>query len=503
MLITHYQMKNKKDIGTIIREKINHLDKTPNDDGWNIIQAMLDQKKKRKKSFYWLFIIVLFFTGILSSWLIFCPSLQTNKLFNLQEKVIISEHYNTNISKIRNKETDTISSNLKKSLLLFGQNCNCFKEKCNENDILSYNLFFNNYFSNSDKNSSLNISKIMNITETSDKIKKVKLPQSNIVKTKYLNNSNKPKNKRSNHNKKNNFTVLKYYNPINDTSGIDSISTANSLNHTKNKFKAVIKAENTIPSNQEIESNKYSILQKKIGAIVSSNDSISKIKKEGKLFNIFIYGSPTYTLFFSKNSTLDMRLNTNSKKSKIIFNYGVYFSYQATENFSIRFGIGRNKSTITTKNALINTANYSNIEYKDGFSNTSIFNQSNNSEYMNITQEISYSEIPIEVKYNLINNKIGVNAIIGLNYLFLSNNEVSITADNGYFAKIGKTTKLLSKTFGMNLGLGIDYQLTPKIKINFEPMLKYQFNSKNNLESSNVINLIILTGLEFSIFDKK
>lgn len=472
-------MENKKDIGTIFREKINHLDKSPNDDGWNSIQLALDLRKRRKYAYYWLFTILLFSIGILSSSLFFFTSLNTNQIFNVDEQKIINEKHNGNTIKKEDEKTDIITS--QKSVVTSDQ---LFTKKSSMDNTLSNNSFFYRYYSTSEKKSNYCIDKKIVSLE-----RNVKFDKNKKSKIKTLNNK---------------ITLPKKNQFIKESGNIEKVYTEISL-HTEERI-AKNTIEINIKNNEIIKddiNNQDSIKKNKVASLDTQKDTITTVEQEEKLFNLFIYASPTYTLFSSDNSTLDMRLNTNSKKSKIIFNYGIYFSYQATENFSIRFGIGRNKSTITTKNALINTANYSNIEYKDGFSNTSIFNQSNNSEYMNITQEISYSEIPIEVKYNLINNKIGVNAIIGLNYLFLSNNEVSITADNGYFAKIGKTAKLLSKTFGTNVGIGVDYKISPRVKINIEPMLKYQFNSKNNLEAGNVINFNILTGLEISLFNKE
>ncbi|MFV8357730.1 hypothetical protein ACNQGB_16280 [Flavobacterium sp. XS1P32] len=500
---THYHMENKKDIGTIFREQLNHLDKTPNDDGWNIIQSALDRKKKRKVAYFWFIIVLVFSTGILSSWLIFPTSFQTNKLFNFKEKEIVIKKYNTSSSKKRIEETDTINSLSQKTFLKSDQN---LSGKSDTNNILSDNLFFHKYYSNSARKSSSSIYKKSATTEKNLKIEKTKSIQINEVRNKYLRSSHQSNNKTSYY-KKNKFSLHTYYLPISDTSNIDKASASTSLYPTKSTTDFLMDTANITSKSLNIKNDKTnnqdSILKKKIATIVSKNDTISKITHESKLYSIYIYSSPTSNIFSSKNSTLDSRLNTNSKKSKIIINYGSYVNYQATENLSIRFGFGRNKSATITEKALINTPNYSNIEYKNGFSNTYIFNQSNNSEFMKIVQEISYSEIPIEIKYNIIKRKIGLNAIIGLNYLFLSNNEVSVATESGYFAKIGKTSQLLSKTFGTNIGIGIDYKISPRIKINIEPMLKYQLNSKNNLESSKAIDLNILTGLEISLFSQK
>ena len=503
MLITHYHMENRKDIGTIFREQINNLDKSPKDDGWNTIQSALDRKKKRKVTYFWFLIVLVFSTGILSSWLISSTSFQTNKIFNFEEKEMIIEKSNTITSKKRNEKTDTTNSISQKISLRSDQN---LSEKSGTNNILSDNLFFHKYYSNSEKKSSLTIYNKRAIAGRIAKIKKTKSIQVNEVRNKYLGSSNQSNNKTSN-DKKNKFSLLTYYQSNTDTSAINKASTSTSLHPTKSTTNVLMEATNIISNTLIIKNHKInnqnSIQKKKIATIGTKNDTISKITRQSNLYTIYIYSSPTSNIFSSKNSTLDNRLNTNLKKSKIIINYGLYVNYQATNNLSIRFGIGRNKSATTTEKALINTPNYSNIEYKAGFSNTYIFNQSNNSEFMKIIQEISYSEIPIEVKYNIIKHKIGLNAIVGLNYLFLSDNEVSVATESGYFTKIGKTSQLLSKTFGTNIGIGVDYKISPRIKINIEPMLKYQLNSKNNLESSNVVNLNILTGIEISLFSQK
>ena len=101
-----------------------------------------------------------------------------------------------------------------------------------------------------------------------------------------------------------------------------------------------------------------------------------------------------------------------------------------------------------------------------------------------------------------MNSKIGINVILGANFIFLDKNEVFAETATGFSSKIGETSNLLEKTFGASLGLGLDYKITKKIKINLEPMLKYQFKN-SQLDNSYLFNFNILTGLEFKVFDKK
>jgi len=207
-------------------------------------------------------------------------------------------------------------------------------------------------------------------------------------------------------------------------------------------------------------------------------------------------------LFLNKNSSLDNRLNSNCKKSEISFNYGAYLCYYGSKNLSLRIGIEKNSSKIITQNAFVNTLNYSNIEYSNNYSNTEIYNQSNNSEYMNITQDISYIEIPLEAKYKFLDTKIGINAILGINYLLLDKNEVSVNTENGFNALIGKTSNLLSYSFGANIGFGFDYQISKNIKFNFEPMFKYQLKNNQENINTNLLNFTILTGIEIILFNR-
>ena len=235
---------------------------------------------------------------------------------------------------------------------------------------------------------------------------------------------------------------------------------------------------------------------------ITETDSVVKEDKTDKTVTVFVYGTPTTTGLFGSKSSLDNRLEKAASFSEISLGYGAYLCYQGPEKLSIRIGVAKNNLKFATKNANVNVSNYENIIYDNGISNQSIFVQSGGSQTMTIYQDLSYFEIPIEIKYKLLDKKIGVNAIFGIKQLFLDKNEVYVITANGFKSKIGQTSNLLKQTFGANLGLGLDYKISKKIKINLETMFQYNIKNTQNSQNSKPYSIGVLTGFEFILFGK-
>ena len=60
-------MDNKKDIGILFRERIDQLDKFPNENGWQAIQSELDKKQKRRAVAFWFWSIAIVVMGSICS----------------------------------------------------------------------------------------------------------------------------------------------------------------------------------------------------------------------------------------------------------------------------------------------------------------------------------------------------------------------------------------------------------------------------------------------------
>jgi uncharacterized protein YmfQ (DUF2313 family) len=479
-------MENRKDIGKIFKEKIDYLDKEPNNDGWDAIQSELDKKKKKRLIFipFWFKSIGLLTAGSLCLWLVTNHSFENKTLFGRDAKSGGTQSNDTHTNSKKNSPITTLQNNTKSrsdvttitvavdSALSSKENViNKRTPKQNSNSIVLASL------------------KIHASSTTLNKRKRFANNEKNKLGTKssnYLNKKSKTKsyktkitNQSSTKTKKNTKNKNLEKSP-NVTSPLETAIVANAAQLDEDKI-------TEINTPKKI---KKAILK------TSEKDTITNPEIKDKSFELFIYGSPTISGLSKSKSLLDNRLNNNPTTSNITFSYGTYFCYQVTSNLSLRLGLSIINLNLITDDIPVNTTDYSNISYASEFSNAYIYSQSNNSEYMKITQKISYIEIPLEVKYRFVNQKIDINAIIGLNYLYLNNNEIVALTSNGSEFKIGKTKDLLDRTLGVNIGLGFDYNLTKKIKFNIEPMFKYHFKNSQNDDETKLFSLNILTGLQ-------
>jgi hypothetical protein len=140
--------------------------------------------------------------------------------------------------------------------------------------------------------------------------------------------------------------------------------------------------------------------------------------------SLFVYASPTLGGHLSNKSPFDPKLNDNKRTFKPTLSYGAYAIYQATDRWSLRFGIGIMNLQMVTADAVVNTINYSYIDYTKN-TNVSIYAQSGNAKNMDIIQEISYTEVPLELKYAISRRRFGVNAYGGISAMFLGKNVVA------------------------------------------------------------------------------
>jgi hypothetical protein len=112
-------------------------------------------------------------------------------------------------------------------------------------------------------------------------------------------------------------------------------------------------------------------------------------------------------------------------------------------------------------------------------------------------QQMGYLEVPLELNYALLNRKFGVNIIGGVSSLFLTDNSV-VLESSGQTTEFGEANNINSVNFSTNLGLGLDYKFTPKLKFNVEPVFKYQLNTFSNTSGNfNPYSLGVYSGFTF------
>lgn len=485
-------MENNKEIGKLFKEQLDALDISPKDGGWDAIQTELNEKKKKRRFFipFWFGAIGLLSIGIYS-WFLLLENSSSRNIDFLNKKI----EQNSSNSKNNESNKDIIEKlvviDSSKNQLHIDKVYDALKKQIETKKAL------NSSFA---KKSSTESEK--NLQNSNKKNTFLNLNSKNkIANNQFYSKNNLNKNSKKDNNIK---KIVLNFEKQNQVVSIESISENKSVSNTPNQLS---NNKNSFQLNDTIKSESTSI--KKIDSIASKKLKKQQVKsqekdslqteenKKGK-FAVFAFASPTLSVFNSKTSLLDNRLDNNSKNTEIGLSYGVFICFEGTERFSLRIGVAKSNLKFVTNNALLNTYNYSEINYASGISNAFIYVNSNNSATMKITQEIGYIEVPLEAKYKIIDKKISLNGILGFSYLFLDKNEIYIETSNGTKYNIGQTRDLLKQTISINLGLGLNYKITKRLKFNLEPIVKYNLKSSQNINYSNLFSINVLSGFQYS-----
>ncbi len=100
----------------------------------------------------------------------------------------------------------------------------------------------------------------------------------------------------------------------------------------------------------------------------------------------------------------------------------------------------------------------------------------------NIEQHFDYIELPLLLRYNITEQQFGLFVIGGFGFNYLVGNSVYSTDNN---QKIGTIEGLRTTNIISQLGIGVEYRLSPKVKIGIEPTFKYHINSLNHQKAYN------------------
>ena len=211
--------------------------------------------------------------------------------------------------------------------------------------------------------------------------------------------------------------------------------------------------------------------------------------------------APVYFDSFGEGSPIHSNFVANSKSGNINLSYGLSVTYELSKKLSVRSGIhkvdyGYDTNDVSFTSSLSASANtqINNIDYTRSSKNvvveSSAAGQTTSNFALNsaevaaldpsrdgiMVQQFGYLEVPLELNYALVDKKFGVNVIGGVSSLFLVNNSVSLEAD-GRTTEMGEANNINSLNFSTNIGFGLNYQVSPKMQVNVEPMFKYQMNT--------------------------
>lgn len=261
--------------------------------------------------------------------------------------------------------------------------------------------------------------------------------------------------------------------------------------------KAVTSEENS----EEEEAVKNDIFKGK-SILEALKEEVSEEKKEiasfaGRL-EVKTHAAPIYYGNFSKGNFLDSQFDNNSSEGEVTYSYGINVAYAISDKLKIRSGVNKVSMSYNTSgieyHSVVNPFAVSSINYTkhDNLDNNTLTESPargkgepvaalNKSSFGNLSkgmlnQRLGYLEVPVELEYKLINKKFELNVIGGASTMFLDENMISVNS-GPLSTDLGQANNLNNISFSTNIGLGVDYNLNRKFKLNVEPMFKYQLNT--------------------------
>ncbi len=291
----------------------------------------------------------------------------------------------------------------------------------------------------------------------------------------------------------------------------------------KQQDDGIAQTEKETPKNLEENIEKKSIFDE----IENPEEAGIAENKNGR-WSVGANVAPVYFNSFGEGSPIHSAFVPNSKSGDINMSYGLSVGYALSKKLSIRTGINKvdygydtNEieftSALTASNALTDrsTGQIDNISYTAQSQNLVVTSkvgavalpqkESLSSDVAGkstardgvMAQEFGYVEVPVELDYALVDKRFGINVIGGVSSLFLVDNSVSLSSGD-LTTEMGEANNLNSVNFSGNLGLGINYKFTPKVRLNIEPVFKYQLNTFSNTQGTfQPYSLGVYSGLSF------
>lgn len=229
----------------------------------------------------------------------------------------------------------------------------------------------------------------------------------------------------------------------------------------------------------------------------------------GKRLSVSTSVAAVYFDNLGTGNSIDSQFNNNRTSGEVSVAYGVNIAYQISKKVKIRSGINKVDLGLNTQNVELTTA----VSAISRGSEQLNFNAPNSSTPLGqlgneattfassrisgeLSQNMGFIEVPIEVEYAIINNKIGLNIIGGASAFFLNDNRVILHSQDAN-NNLGEAQNLNNLSYSTNIGLGIDFNISPSIQWNLEPIFKYQLNTFNDAPGVKPYNLGIYSGFSF------
>eukprot|EP01013_Petalomonas_cantuscygni_P015611 TRINITY_DN3248_c0_g1_i1.p1 TRINITY_DN3248_c0_g1~~TRINITY_DN3248_c0_g1_i1.p1 ORF type:complete len:509 (+),score=-25.76 TRINITY_DN3248_c0_g1_i1:1089-2615(+) len=490
----------KKNIDELFRDKLSDFKQTPDNKVWRAIDASLDKRKKKRVIPLW-WSLGGVAAALLIGLLVFNP---------------FSEEYKTNEILV---DTDSESESVKDSQATSDNEIFIDSINNTTNAIVEQNTVNEDHgnVDNSILPSHQKEANKITVSTRNDSKKNLEtlLTEDAIAK----NNKNSSEDSIQNQNGliAENITtdgLVKNDSKNTSTDNIDSNINTNNKNNTETAIASnptTKGAENAIVESTSTEENTEDPLANK-KSIFEEIDKQEELKKEKVAQNRWSAGpnvAPVYFNALGEGSPVNSIFTPNTKSGNVNMSYGVSVAYAVSKKLTIRSGINKvdygydtedvafsSSSSFASGNGQLATIDYaetsntltisSKIVPSDKYStvNTAqdVTAKSASKEGF-MSQQLGYLELPVELNYALIDKKFGVNIIGGVSSLFLIDNAVSLTSGD-LTTEIGEANNINDLNFSANMGLGLNYNFSQKVRFNVEPIFKYQLNTFSDVNGT-------------------
>ncbi|WP_188370075.1 outer membrane beta-barrel protein [Muriicola marianensis] len=269
-----------------------------------------------------------------------------------------------------------------------------------------------------------------------------------------------------------------------------------------------------VPETEKTD-EKPSILE----AIAAQEEELIEERSGGK-WEVGPRVAPVFFSSLAQGSPIHSSFRDNAKSGNVNMSYGVAVSYELAKRLKVRSGVHRvdfgydtrdvsfSSSLNANTNGIIN-----NIDYNLSSRNLVVRSNTNSGKLdlenaqdvagpdpsLNgkMVQEFGYLEVPLELTYALVERKVGVSLVGGISSLFLTNNTV-VLESNGNTTEMGEANNINDLNFSTNFGIGVSYEINDKLRLNLEPMFKYQLNTFTDTSGNfQPFSMGVYSGLNF------
>ena len=531
---------SKKNIDNLFQEKFRDFEEVPDEKVWNAIAASLDKKKKKRVFPIWwtlggaaaaaIIVLIMFYP--------FTQNTSTSNIITDVEKVDggpESKGKNTNEFILNNDEQVVAGeSNLKPikkgaSEIFVDKKSNSNTETKKLNERLEASRKDNGH------TNGLKPDLDTQLVQTRKKEDAVHTQTysraSNKIKSTSINQIDSEIASRSNTSDSNNDNLSSKSAPLLTTSIAKHGNESNIKNSNvdeginENSISKTEVAENLIiPEEEQKEAQETE--KKSIFDEIKAEEKIVDVEKSGR-WSAGPTIAPVYYNGLGEGSPINSIFNENSKSGNTNLSYGLSVAYAINNKLSIRSGVnkvdyGYDTNGVGFSSTLqeASTEKLTNIDYAGTAKNIVVTGQNSNFNSLStssdamfafevsnnsssperngtMAQQFGYLEVPLELDYALIDGKFGVNILGGISSLFLIDNSVTLTSGE-LITEIGEANNVNSVNFSTNIGFGVNYKFTPKIRFNVEPVFKYQLNTFSDVSGDfRPFSIGVYSGLNF------